>query len=197
MHDNKVLCDSLRDIKLTANTCWAINDFKKKIIINPLFSYFIERNYFINYSLYFLLSILPLFLLVIQSSYKAQKKKLLLISIFCLFFSSIFYLQVNDWGRYLNVTFLVQFLIILKFIEADNEIKKIQNKIINTISFILIFFYLTSWHMPHCCNPSLGTGYRDVYNRIIFRLNDNSTETTKYIDKPRQFLRKFFNISQN
>jgi hypothetical protein len=197
MHNNKALCDSLGDIKLTANTCWAINDFKNKIIINSLFSYFIGRNYFINYSLYFLLSIFPLFLLVIQSSDKTQRKKLFLLSIFCFFFSSIFYSQVNDWGRYLNVTFLLQFLVILKFIETDNKKKKIQNRIINTISFIFIFFYLTSWHMPHCCNPNLGTGYRDIYNRIIFRLNDNSTETTKYIDRPRQFLRMFFNISQN
>jgi len=56
---------------------------------------------------------------------------------------------------------------------------------------------LTSWHMPHCCNPNLGSGYKDVYNRITFRLNDNSAESTKFNDVPRQFLRKLFNITQN
>jgi hypothetical protein len=197
LHNNKVLCDSLLDVNLTGNACWAINDFKNEIIIKSLFPYFIEKKYFINYSFYSLLSLFPSFLLVLQSSNKTQKKIFLFLSVFCLIFSTLFYMQVNDWGRYLNVTFLVHFLIVLKFIEKDIEIKKIRNKLIKSISLMFIFIYLTSWHMPHCCNPNLGTGYRDIYNRIIFRLNDNSTETTKYIDRPRQFLRMFFNISQN
>jgi hypothetical protein len=41
----------------------------------------------------------------------------------------------------------------------------------------------------------LGTGYITIYDRIKFRINDNSTESTKYKDIPREFLRKFFNIN--
>jgi hypothetical protein len=197
LHNNKVLCDSLLEVNLTSSTCWAINDFKSKIIINSLFSYFVEKKYFINYSFYILLSIFPLFLLVLQSSNQIHKKKKLFLSVFCLIFSTAFYMLVNDWGRYLNVTFLVHFLIILKFIEKDIKKEKIENKLIKNISLIFIFIYLTSWHMPHCCNPNLGTGYKDVYNRIIFRLNDNSIESTKFNDGPREFLRKLFNITQN
>jgi hypothetical protein len=197
LHNNKVLCDSLFDVNLTPSTCWAINDFKTKTIIKSLFSYFIEKNYFINYSFYFLLSIFPLFFLVLQSSNLIQKKQFLFLSVFCLIFSTAFYMQVNDWGRYLNATFLIHFLIILKFIEKDIKKEKIENKLIKNISLIFIFIYLTSWHMPHCCNPNLGSGYKDVYNRITFRLNDNSAESTKFNDVPRQFLRKLFNITQN
>jgi hypothetical protein len=197
LHNNKVLCDSLLDVHLTTNSCWAINDFKSEIIINSLFSYFIEKKYFINYSLYFLLSVFPLFLIVSQSNNHILKKRFLFFSIFCLIFSTVFYMQVNDWGRYLNVTYLVHFLIILKFIEKDVEREKIQNKLIKSIILIFIFIYLTSWHMPHCCNPNLGSGYKDIYYRIKFRLNDNSIESSKYSDGPRQFLRKLFNITQN
>ena len=197
LHNNKVLCDSLLDVHLTTNSCWAINDFKSEIIINSLFSYFIEKKYFINYSLYFLLSVFPLFLIVSQSNNHILKKRFLFFSIFCLIFSTVFYMQVNDWGRYLNVTYLVHFLIILKFIEKDVEREKIQNKLIKSIILIFIFIYLTSWHMPHCCNPNLGSGYKDIYYRIKFRLNDNSIESSKYNDGPRQFLRKLFNITQN
>jgi hypothetical protein len=198
LHNNKVLCNSLLEVNLTTNTCWAINDFKNEIIINSsLFSYFIEKKYFINYFLYFLLSVFPLFLLVSQSSNQILKKRFIFISIFCLFFSMAFYMQVNDWGRYLNVTFLIHFLIVLKFIKKDIDRVKIKNKLIKSFSLIFIFIYLTSWHMPHCCNPNLGSGYKDIYYRITFRLNDNSIETTKYDDGPRKFLRRIFNITQN
>ncbi len=48
--------------------------------------------------------------------------------------------------------------------------------------------------MPHCCNPSIGKGYSDIYVRIKKRILDNSNESTKYKDLPREYLRKFFNI---
>ena len=106
----------------------------------------------------------------------------------------IFYGQVNDWGRYLNVTFLLQFLIVLKFIEINPKKEKKDTKIKKFILLILTFFYLTSWHMPHCCNPNIGNGYSDIAFRIEKRLLDNSHESTKYKDLPREFLRKLFKI---
>ena len=48
--------------------------------------------------------------------------------------------------------------------------------------------------MPHCCNPGLGNGYYDIYNRIKVRIYDNSINSTKYNDIPRMFLRKIFRI---
>ena len=38
--------------------------------------------------------------------------------------------------------------------------------------------------MPHCCNPNLGSGYKDIYYRITFRLNDNSIEGIRVRNKP-------------
>ena len=48
--------------------------------------------------------------------------------------------------------------------------------------------------MPHCCNPNIGNGYSDIAFRIEKRLLDNSHESTKYKDLPREFLRKLFKI---
>ena len=76
----------------------------------------------------------------------------------------------------------------------DPEIEKTKFNKKKFISLTLIFFYLTTWHMPHCCNPELGKGYSDIGFRIKKRIIDNSEESTKYKDLPREYLRRFFKI---
>ena len=206
-HNHEILCNSVLNVGLTTDVCYgSINDFKKmmldyfvvktdsKIDYISLYPYFIQRNYFINYSFYFLMSILPLILIIFYSNKNTQKTKFIFLSIFCLIFSLSFFGQVNDWGRYLNVIFLLQFLIILKFTETNVGKIKTGFKINKFIKVVILFIYLTSWHMPHCCNPNLGKGYYDIYNRFIVRLYDNTQNSTKFQDKPRMFLRKLFKI---
>ena len=193
LHNNDLLCKSLEKINLTNKTCWAINDFKNQISINFLLNYFLEKNYFLNYLIYFILSIIPIVLLTVKSNSKI-KKKFILFSLFCLIFSVSFFIQVNDWGRYLNVVFFLQFLLVLKFIENEDFFYNKNIFFFKPLQLILIFFYLTSWNMPHCCNPELGKGYINIYERIKFRIIDNSNESTKYNDVPRKFLRKIFKI---
>ena len=61
---------------------------------------------------------------------------------------------------------------------------------------IVIFFYLTSWFMPHCCRTEIGDGYKSIYSRISFRLFDESNETLKYgTDYPRLILRNILNLN--
>ena len=201
MHDNNILCNSFTEVGLSTNVCYgtirefgAIKNSTDAFTFSTLTPYFIERNYFINYSLYFLLSIFPLILIIFKSTNFVQKNKFIFLSIICILFSMIFYSQVNDWGRYLNLTFLLQFLIVLKFIEMDPRKEKAKLNIKNFVILILVFFYLTTWHMPHCCNPGLGNGYSDIGFRIKKRILDNSQESTKYKDLPREYLRKFFKI---
>ena len=193
LHDNELLCSSLQNINLTKNSCWAINDFKSQITINFLYSYFLEKNYFKNYLLYFILTSIPLILLVLQSQNK-KKKYFILLSILSLFFSFSFFGQVNDWGRYLNVIFLIQFITILFFTKSDETFNNYKYNIFYFIKLFIIFFYLTTWHMPHCCNPELGKGYKSIYERVLMRIKDNSIESTKYNDLPRMYLRKIFKI---
>tara|TARA_Y100000768_G_scaffold386877_1_gene376386 strand:- start:4594 stop:5829 length:1236 start_codon:yes stop_codon:yes gene_type:complete len=193
LHNNEVLCNSLLNINLTKNSCWAINDFKSQITITFLYSYFIEKNYFKNYLIYFILTSIPLILLIFQS-HNNKKKKFILLSILSLIFSLSFFGQVNDWGRYLNVIFLIQFLTILSFTKNDETLNITKHDIFYFIKLFIILFYLMSWHMPHCCNDKLGKGYVSVYERILMRVNDNSIESTKYNDLPRMYLRKLFKI---
>ena len=89
---------------------------------------------------------------------------------------------------------MLQFLIFLKVLELKLNQKEIKINLNRYLKIILILLYLSSWHMPHCCNPNLGDGYYDIYSRIQSRIYDESTESTKYKDLPREYLRKLFNI---
>ena len=193
LHDNEVLCNSLLNINLTKNSCWAINAFPGHINFNFKYLYFLEKNYFKNYFLYFILTTAPLILLIIQSQSK-YKKKFVLLSILSLIFSLTFFAQVNDWGRYLNIIFLIQFLTIVLFTKNDEILNINKYNMFYLIKLFIIFFYLVSWHMPHCCNPKIGKGYISIYDRVLMRIKDNSIESTKYRDLPRMYLRKLFKI---
>ena len=193
LRDSEVLCNSLLNINLTKNSCWAINAFSGDINFRFIYPYFLEKNYFKNYILYLILTTAPLILLIIQSQNK-YKKKFILMSILSLFFSFTFFPQVNDWGRYLNIIFLIQFLTILLFTKNDAIANINKYNLFYLIKLFIIFFYLVSWHMPHCCNPKLGKGYISIYDRILMRIKDNSIESTKYRDLPRMYLRKLFKI---
>ena len=195
LHDNDALCNSLLNVNLSTNSCWAINDFKNKVVFNSILPYFLEKNYFINYAIYFFLTSIPLVILIVKSQNKKIKKNFIIFSLLSLTFSTSFFFLVNDWGRYLNIIFLLQFLLILSFTKQDkNESVNNRYNIFYLIKLSLIFIYLTNWHMPHCCNPQLGKGFKSIYDRISFRLIDNSNESTKYKDLPRVYLRKIFKI---
>ena len=195
--NTEVICQSLINIGVGKGVCFGVlSDFnhRRTSIIIP---YFIEKNYFTNYFIYFFLSYIPIVVGILNLKDNFYKKKFFLISLFCLLFTVPFLLIVNDWGRYFFIHFILQSLLFLMMLKIYPKRKIIVFK--NTLTkFLLLFFliiYLGSWHMPHCCNPKLGTGYITIYDRIKFRLNDNSTESTKYKDIPREFLRKFFNIN--
>ncbi len=194
-YDNVLLCSSLVEVGLTSSVCYGtINELKEHNVFNFLWLYFSERNYFLNYGLYILLTLLPLAFTYINLINKNFSKKILLFCLFCFLFSLIFILRVNDWGRYIHITFLIQILVFIKFLDLKFEVRKMSiNLNIYLKSFILVM-YVASWHMPHCCNPGLGNGYYDIYNRIKVRIYDNSINSTKYNDIPRIFLRKIFKI---
>ena len=194
-HNNILLCSSLAEVNIGKNVCYGtINDLKETSFFVTLWDYFLDRNYLFNYTLYILLTLFPLFYIYLNLNDKKFSKQIILLSLFCFLFSLIFIFRVNDWGRYLNITFLMQFLVFLKFLDLGLIQKKASININKYFLTFLLFFYITSWHMPHCCNPNLGSGYYDFYNRIKSRIYDNSNNSTKYKDLPREYLRKLFKI---
>ena len=194
-HDNDLLCNSLTEIGIGTNVCYgAINDLIVQSVFSSLWPYFLERNYFFNYSIYTLVSLSPLVYIYLNVENFFFKKKLFLLLLICFTFSLIFIPRVNDWGRYLNLSFLLQFLVCLKFIEINRNLKKYKINLHKYIKIFLVLIVVTSWHMPHCCNPNLGNGYYDIFKRIKSRITDETTNSTKYKDLPREYLRKLFKI---
>jgi hypothetical protein len=201
-HNNSLLCSSLKNVGLSTDLCYGIiNEFgssstkSKNLLSTVPLGYFLERNYFKNYLIYFFLSTIPLALMILRSKASFNNKVIFtLLSFFCLLSSVIFFAKVNDWGRYLNIFFLLQFLITLKFIESNPIENDIKFRVFKALKIFILLLYLTAWHMPHCCNPNLGMGYHNVYDRIVSRLYDESTNSTKYKDLPRTFLRKLLKI---
>ena len=197
LYDKEALCSSLIEVNIRNNVCYGtINDLsiKKQNIFLGLWGYFNERNYFLNYGLYIFLSLIPIIYAYSRTTNNKFVLKVIFLSFFCFLFSLAFILRVNDWGRYINVSIILQFLVYLKLLEFNFKSKKFDLRLNKYTKIFLLIVYLTSWHMPHCCNPKIGNGYYDLINRIESRLFDNSSNSTKYNDKPRLFLRKLFNI---
>ena len=51
---------------------------------------------------------------------------------------------------------------------------------LNVLSAVFIVIFTSSWYMQHCCPKNFNTGFNYMYQRINFRLNDKSHETTRY-----------------
>ena len=205
LHDNNLLCKSLLSLNLSEGICGAvIADHKGKITYSLLFPYFFERNYFRTYGLITILNFLPIFVYFFlqEKTLKIRSSKFfyIIFTFICFIFTLPIFLIVNDWGRYLNIHFISHGLLFALILKNHSDTFKIQfskqlifKKLLITI---VIFFYTTSWFMPHCCRTDIGDGYKSIYNRISFRLLDNSNETLKYgIDYPRLILRKILNLN--
>jgi len=205
LHDNSLLCKSLLNLNLNEGICGAvIAEYKSKQTFTYIFPYFFERNYFRTYGFIVILNFLPILIyFILQKNNKKIKSAKLLylnLSLVCFFFTLPIFLIVNDWGRYLNIHFInhgLLFALTLK--NHSNTFKLHFNKqnIFKKLSIIIVvFFYLTSWFMPHCCRTEIGDGYKSIYNRISFRLFDDSNETLKYgTDYPRLILRNILNLN--
>ena len=205
LHDNNLLCKSLLNLNLSKSVCGAvIAEYKGKQTFSLIFPYFFERNYFRTYSLITILNFLPIFVYFFfqeqTSKVKSAKFFYIIFTLVCFLFTLPIFLIVNDWGRYLNIHFISQGLLFAFIIKNYPDTFKIQfSKYFifkKLLIAIVIFFYITSWFMPHCCRADIGDGYKSIYNRISFRLLDDSNETLKYgIDYPRLILRKILNLN--
>lgn len=205
LHDNNLLCKSLLNLNLSKSVCGAvIAEYKGKQTFSLIFPYFFERNYFRTYGLITILNFLPIFVYFFfqeqTSKVKSAKFFYIIFTLVCFLFTLPIFLIVNDWGRYLNIHFISQGLLFAFIIKNYPDTFKIQfSKYFifkKLLIAIVIFFYITSWFMPHCCRADIGDGYKSIYNRISFRLLDDSNETLKYgIDYPRLILRKILNLN--
>ena len=209
-HNNNQLCQSLIKLNLNQNICaGTINDYSglassEGLLRKPfLFDYFQSKNYYKLYGLVFFLNFLPIisyfFLIKKNQKNKSAIFNYIILSLACLIFTLPILLIANDWGRYLNIHFLCHSILFAIFIKNNSyNIKNIRKKYSITKNFILsflIFLYLITWYMPHCCQDKIGNGYKSLFDRVKFRIYDESLETTKFgTDFPRLLIRNIFNI---
>jgi hypothetical protein len=99
------------------------------------------------YSVLFILSIVPIFIL---DWFSSLKNKLLILFSF-IGISPLFLIGL-DWGRWIHIYIYFVFTIIL----SDSVYK---NLIIKKIPALVIMGYLTLWSIPHCCTNKIGNGF--------------------------------------
>ena len=210
--DGTSVCNSLLKLNLSQSICGGvIKDINlggeisviKNIFNHSLLPYLFEKNYFRTYGIIILLNFLP----IIFFLFRKKESEFLSSTLFYILFSFISFgstmpvlLIVNDWCRYLNIHFInhaLLFIFLLKNYSDTNVINFKTLTLIKKLSIIIIIFlYLTTWFMPHCCRPEIGGGYKSLYDRIYFRLTDESFDTHKFgKDYPRLFIRKILNLN--
>lgn len=161
-----------------------ISSYKSFGIIKYIYAYSYLKTYTISCLLFFI----PLFLFLKNSSLNRKEIYLFIYgsTLQFLFLVSIF-VVVNDWGRYLNLYFIFN-LIFISYFFLNKDIKLIELKFKNLFLVIIFIIYSTTWHMPHCCQKSIGKGLVSFKDRINYRLNN----PTNYDDKTRDLIIKLF-----
>ena len=187
-----LVCDKLLLSGLTKEICiGAMNEiiFSKYITSYKSFGiikYIDSYNYLETYTISVLLFLIPLLLFLINSNYNRKQIYLFIYGSALQFFLLIsIFIVVNDWGRYLNLYFIYNLIFISYFFLNDN-VKLIELKFKNLFLIIIFIIYSTTWHMPHCCQKSIGKGMVNFKDRIIYRINNS----TNYEDKTRDLILK-------
>ena len=167
-----------------------VNSYKSFGLIDYILSYNYLRTYLISLILFFL----PLYIFLLKQ--KINKKQIKLFTIFIIiqliFLVSIF-VVVNDWGRYLNIYFILILVFVSNFFLRKNlqELKKFNYK--NLLIVLILLLYSLSWHMPHCCQKNLGKGMVSFKERILYRINN----PTNYNDFSRKVILKFLGVNEH
>ena len=191
----KMICDKIISFDVNEIICHggAINFItlgKSRLIDVSLYTinhakYF---NYY-NYAFYYLIFISYILLIFSFVDISGEKNKIFYFFIFNLFqilMLCVLFVIVNDWGRYLNIYFIFNFFILIKFFNF--KLKKSSFITISIIT-ILIILNFSLWHMPHCCNKNFGNGLISLKERIEIRIRSSNG----YEDKTREILLKVLN----
>lgn len=196
---NSQICNSLLSLGLNKEICQGvIKDFGSEnyglVPFQNMFSYFFQFKYH-NYLFYFILNFLPILFILYKNKKKSECKTYINFTFLIFIISIPIFINANDWGRYLNMHFILHSIcfhfLIQKLNNSENNVYNLKK----VIFIPIILIYLSSWHMPHCCQKKIGSGYYYIFERITFRINDESNETHKYgKDFSRAILKKIINF---
>ena len=138
--------------------------------------------YFMIYGLGFVLGFLPLIILFKKAQFVKNINFLpnatpFLIFILLFLSTAPIYYAGLDWGRYLNISYISSFIILIfslgnniLSIKEENYFKT-DKKIKNFLLIIAIIFYGFSWTVPICCELSFKSGIVRSFNKAIYYYN--------------------------
>jgi hypothetical protein len=196
---NSQICDSLLSLGLSKEICQGvIRDFGTETYglmpFQYMISYFNQFKYH-NYLFYFILNFFPILFILYKNKKKPECKTYLIFTFVIFIISTPIFINGTDWGRYLNIHFILHSICFHFLIQKLNNNENNINNLKKIIFIPIILIYLSSWHMPHCCQKKIGNGYYYIFERITYRINDESNETHKYgEDLPRIILKKIINF---
>ena len=199
---NNEICQSLINLNINKDICnGVIRDFTSpstfsfKLIYRNL-NYLNNFNYFSQYSIYIFLNYLPIIIIFFKSITNGTlNSKFIIFFIISILFLTPLILLTTDWGRYLNILFILH-IVYFHFLIKNLNIENLNLSLFKKFFILpIIILYLTVWHMPHCCQKNVGNGYIYIVERILFRINDESNETHKFgKDKPRELIKNIINF---
>ena len=169
-------CDAIKNFGYNWRICFSINDLNTLRESNILIAeYITDKNYISYYSLFILLSLIPIIFCLKKYFNLSFFISFLLLFLSALPISTLFF-YVNDWGRYIHIYSFIWMLIIL----SHNKIREIN---LSFIKILIVLLYSSSWYIPHCCPDIHFSKYKFkpgifyIYERIHLRL---TTENHMY-----------------
>ena len=193
-----IICEKIISFNINENVCNGpikdtfLNQTIFLKVINHTIFYIKNFNYFyyFYYFFLFLVSIIFIFLFVEKPKLNNKIYLFFLFNLIQIIFLLFLFIIVNDWGRYLNIYFIITSLVLIKFFNFNIRYNNLFAKI---LILALIVSNMTLWNMPHCCSKKFGNGLFSLKERIEIRLNT----ANGYNDRPREILIYFlskFNI---
>jgi hypothetical protein len=167
--DGPAICRGLTEMGLTGNICNGILSDANKLGAGDVFRIATSNHYFSNYSAALLLGLIPFVLFIKHAANQTIGVKIFLIAfLFLLLFSSPLFVLAIDWGRWLNIHFVLLLCLSTLFLKKQPwsaekrsfsqtlelpslwKAKTLFSKHLNNLLFLTgSFVYLTFWSMLH------------------------------------------------
>ncbi|MCK9265605.1 hypothetical protein M0P98_01770 [bacterium] len=140
------------------------------------------NNYYITYSICTFLGLIPFYFFVKYLKYQISNLKIFSTLLLLFVFSSPLFLLACDWGRWLNIHFMLMLFSTTIFLKDKDEITESEHQVTEqftphlfqtsrvhklsykTIFSVIFFCYLTMWYMP-------VISYESLYESIFINAN--------------------------
>ena len=182
--DGSVLCSSLKEKGLPDSICYGILSWPQNYGWKDVALFARESNYIYVYGTTFFLSLIPFILPAkFLSNPALNPKKFIAVFGMLLLFSCPLFLFAVDWGRWLNIHFMLLLFTSTLFLKPETRDQKLKSssetislpkllsghtvfsKRTNDVLYILLALsYIAFWSMPHFGNSKVFSLTKNFYS---------------------------------